>query len=445
MKKLSDMKDEDLKPDLKSSEEVRDIIERMPGKTGWLFAILITCIAGSTLLFGFKIEYPEKVSGPVTITARQAPVRLVANNSGRLNLMISNSDTVAKNELIGYIENPAKISDVLFMEKFLNETSADSIFSSTGLPSDYESLSMGDLSTYYFNFLSSVEKANQILTGKPFEKKEESLNTLLKSQMRLLSYNQNQLRIKRSTLNLARKSIQRDSILFRSSAIAEQDIDRSSINYYNVLQVTQEMEEENASLIIQIDDTRHKLEMLKLEREDSDQKIRMDVFSTYNELLAAIRRWKLTYAFISPIDGTLEYLNFWRDNDFISAGTEVFSILPADNPVIGQVYLPSQGAGKVIPGQDVIIKLDNYPYIEYGSITGKVKNISGLTSNINVARDQNISTYLVLIELPELLKTNYGVNLDFRFEIRGMADILTKRRKLIERLFDNLKYIASEK
>lgn len=439
------MSDEYHRPDLKSSEEVRDIIDRMPGRTGWLFAVLITCIAGSILLFGLKIEYPEKVSGPVTITARQAPVRLVANNPGRLNLIVSNNDSVEKNELIGYLENPAKVSDILLMEKFLNETPVDSIISSAEMPSACKFLSMGDLSTYYFNFLGNVEKASQYLKGKPFEKKEENLNTLLKSQMRLLSFNQNQLRIKRSTLNLARKSIHRDSVLFKSSAIAEQDIDRSSINYYNILQVTQEMEEENASLRIQIDDTRHKLAMLKLEKEEADQKIRMDIFSTYNELLAAIRRWKLAYAFISPIDGTLEYLNFWRDNDFISAGTEVFSILPADNPVIGQVYLPSQGAGKVTPGQDVIIKLDNYPYIEYGSITGKVKNISGLTSNIGVAGNQNISTYLIMVELPELLKTNYGVDLDFRFEIRGMADILTKRRKLIERLFDNLKYIASEK
>ena len=61
-------------------------------------------------------------------------------------------------------------------------------------------------------------------------------------------------------------------------------------------------------------------------------------------------------------------------------GTEVFSILPTDNPILGQVYLPSQGAGKVEAGQEVIIKLDNYPYIEYGSINGKVKTISGISS-----------------------------------------------------------------
>jgi len=93
----------------------------------------------------------------------------------------------------------------------------------------------------------------------------------------------------------------------------------------------------------------------------------------------------------------------------------------------------------------VIIKLDNYPYIEYGSITGKVKTISGISSTMNLSGGQNISTYLILIDLPEMLTTNYGMKLDFRYEIRGVADILTKKRKLLMRLFDNLKYIASKK
>ena len=97
-------------------------------------------------------------------------------------------------------------------------------------------------------------------------------------------------------------------------------------------------------------------------------------------------------------------------------------------------------------GQDVIIKLDNYPYIEYGSISGKVKTISQLSNQTVEATSQNeINTYLITVDLPFELTTNYGAKLDFRYEIKGIADILIKRRKLLERLFDNLKYIASKK
>jgi len=50
----------------------------------------------------------------------------------------------------------------------------------------------------------------------------------------------------------------------------------------------------------------------------------------------------------------------------------------------------------------------------------------------------------VVVELPEQLKTNYGTSLSFKHDIKGMAQILVKKRKLIERLFDNLKYLVRE-
>jgi len=37
-------------------------------------------------------------------------------------------------------------------------------------------------------------------------------------------------------------------------------------------------------------------------------------------------------------------------------------------------------------------------------------------------------------------KLNYGEQLGFEHEISGQADIIIKERRLIERLFDNLRY-----
>ena len=430
----------------KSSEEVQDIIDRMPGKTGRIVAVIIIFIAGLLMFFGWLIEYPEKVSGPVSITARQAPVRLVANSSGKLRLLKQSSDTVLENEIIAYIENPASLEDIRKIEDFLINNNPDSLFLNPGFTVTVATLSLGELSQSFYNFLNYLEKIEQYNKGKPFEKKIRSLSLLLKSQLELEEYYQRQLSTKEKTLQIAGKSIKRDSILYRSSAIAEQDIDRSSINYLGVLESSHKMEEDNTSLKIQIDDTRHKLQMLNLEKAEAEQKLRIDLITGYNELSAGIRMWKLKYTFTSPINGTLEYLNFWRENDFINAGSDVFSILPSDNPILGQIYLPSQGAGKVAVGQDVIIKLDNYPYIEYGSVRGKVRSISNIANPTAGPGGQGlINTYLILIDLPEQLTTNYDVKLDFGYEIRGIADILIRKRKLIVRLFDNLRYIASKK
>jgi len=56
----------------------------------------------------------------------------------------------------------------------------------------------------------------------------------------------------------------------------------------------------------------------------------------------------------------------------------------------------------------------------------------------------NIETYLLTLKFPKGLVTNYGRRLEFKHESKGTVEIITKDRRLIERLFDNLKYVISK-
>lgn len=55
------------------------------------------------------------------------------------------------------------------------------------------------------------------------------------------------------------------------------------------------------------------------------------------------------------------------------------------------------------------------------------------------SKDGNVETYLVTIRFPDGTVTNYGKRLDIKFEAKGIVDVITKKKRLIERLFDNLK------
>ncbi|MEO8535869.1 MAG: HlyD family efflux transporter periplasmic adaptor subunit, partial [Flavobacterium sp.] len=159
------------------------------------------------------------------------------------------------------------------------------------------------------------------------------------------------------------------------------------------------------------------------------------------DLIDAVKKWERTYVFLSPIKGKVDFLNFLKDNDYIQSGEELFKIVPDKNQIIGQVNLPENGSGKVKKGQSVIIKLNNYPYNEYGSIKGKVTKISLATNQQTLSDSQKkINSYLVDVALPYGLKTNYGVELNFHAEAKGSAEIVTEDRRLIERFFDNLRY-----
>lgn len=82
--------------------------------------------------------------------------------------------------------------------------------------------------------------------------------------------------------------------------------------------------------------------------------------------------------------------------------------------------------------------MNNFPYDEYGLIKGKVKSISRITNKLTTQKGE-VDTYLVAISFPEGMTTNFGRRLPLDFESKGTAKIITKPKRLIERLFDNLK------
>jgi hypothetical protein len=72
---------------------------------------------------------------------------------------------------------------------------------------------------------------------------------------------------------------------------------------------------------------------------------------------------------------------------------------------------------------------------------GQVRSMSLVTNQQTDGNTQNKSdVFLVTIGLPGGLTTNYGRPLNFYFDAKGTAEIITRDRRLYERLFDNLKY-----
>jgi hypothetical protein len=69
---------------------------------------------------------------------------------------------------------------------------------------------------------------------------------------------------------------------------------------------------------------------------------------------------------------------------------------------------------------------------------GMVKSVSRITNKLRTQQG-DVDAYLVLISFPDGTVTNFGKTLPLDFESKGTAEIITKRKRLIERLFDNLK------
>lgn len=423
------------------TEEVQDIIDRMPQRTARKVAIIVVSLATILIVLGWIIHYPDSVTGAVTLTAKSAPVCLVAETSGKIHFLHNGNEVIKEDTPIAYVESGIEIRGIFFIDSILSYSLLK--LKKKQLNRD---LKLGELTTSYLKFVNSVEEFQLFKQEASYVSKIRQLKFQEETTARKLKSFGEQFPLFEEAHAIKEINFIKDSIQFHQlKTINEPSYLSSRASWLNSLQ-----DRENHLTEIDLAKNRLKeltatIKQLRVEEKVQIKKLELKIEAGRNELRNNLALWQQKYMFIAPCSGKLEMLNFWKENAFIRAGEEVCAILPQENPVIAEVLLPSRGAGKVRKGQEVIIKLDNYPYLEYGSIQGEVISISMLTNRADRAMaEQNIDSYKVFVKLPQQLTTNYGSKLAFNHNMKGIAQILVRKRRLIERLFDNLKYMTNE-
>ena len=425
---------------LHRTEEVQDIIERMPTRFGTRITILIVFIIVLILFFGWKVRYPDVVSGQVTINASQAPLKLIASGSGKLQLQnIKSQDYITENQFIALLENPADLDDVNDISLLINKIhfptdSASAIYNM--LPKE---ISLGELSTNYFGFLNALKQIADYQDNHVYDQQTTAFKKLLLQQQKVLTVSRNRAKIGMEGQKLYQRFYDRDSALLLNRAISKAEFEVTKIKVVTSKDQYQSTLRDIANAEEQLSQTESKIQEIAILKTEKERQLHLDLLTAYTDFTERIKAWKQKYLFISPFNGRVQFLKFWNNNQFIQAGDPVFTIVPKQEKLYGQVILPAVGAGKVKIGQEVIVKLEDYPYLEYGSVKGKVSSISLTTNAIKTAQGE-AETYLVTISFPDELKTNYGTKLDVKYEVKGSADIITNDRRLIQRFFGNLKY-----
>lgn len=416
------------------SEEVQAIIDRMPTYWAKWVVLCVGVLMGLIVLLGFLIQYPDTVDGEISVTATTAPVRLVANSNGRINLLQSNKTQLQKGDVISYLESGANYKHILWIENTLNTLNGNAI-SRISLP---DTLILGEVSSAYNAFLLSSLQYERVLISDIYSTMRQNLQQQIRSDESVIANFNNEIQIKTQILRTSANQLRKDSILFAAKGISEQEYQQQH-NAHLLLQEAL-LNLQSSRLMKQSEVSRNQLEIQRilLEETETKEKAHSDFITRKNELSNAVILWKERYLQYAPVAGELEYLGFWRDNSFVQAGQELFSIIPDKNKILGEVMIPSFGAGKVEVGQTANVKINNYPYDEYGLLKGIVISVSRITNKLKT-QNGDLDAYLVLISFPDGTVTNFGKTLPLDFESKGTAEIITKRKRLIERLFDNLK------
>lgn len=420
----------------KYSEEFRDIIDRFPTRVNYYLFYFLALIIIGLFVFGLAIESPDIVFAEVKVTAKKPPITLVAKVNGKIKIIASDiNNYVKKDDYIAIIDNSANEEHI----KFLKDSLKNFNFESMPNYEDFTfalSYNIGNIQEYYFKFIKTLYELNQYKRNNIYDVEIKSLNNQLAKIKESISKSNEIISYKDENIEISKEKNKVDSILLSKGALIKSEFELSK------KQLLKERDEKASVENAIIKDRQtiisyiNKSISLDIEKNQTYDQLSISLLTNYQNLLIAIHDWESNYTFKAPFDGTFEYLRFISNDDFVKQGEPVFSILPSNNQIIGQALMPINGAGKVKNNQKVIIKLDSYPYQEFGNLEGLVKSISLIPS-------QNL--HLVKIEIPNGLMSNSGYKLNFSKEMTGQAEIVTENRKLISRVFEKIKHVFDRK
>ena len=120
---------------------------------------------------------------------------------------------------------------------------------------------------------------------------------------------------------------------------------------------------------------------------------------------------------------------YWSRNQHVTTGEVIASVVPdGELAVIGRMQVASASFGKVHTGQQVLVKLNGFPYMEFGVLHGAVHSISAVPEQQQTQGGMSI----VEVEFPADLRTTYRRELPLIQQMDGTGEIITEEMRLIE-------------
>ena len=412
------------------SEEVQEILTRVPH---WLIRwgnIVVLSIVLLMLGVSWMIKYPDMISTQISITTQVPPQKILAKTSGRIEaILVKDKENVAKETPLAVIENTANYNDVFLLKSCVDHF----IIDKNEFPFDKtNALQLGDIESYFAVFQKEyiADELNTKLQPYQVEGNAQSYEA---NQLReRLSLLESQKSINQSELELQKNDLERHETLYKKGIIATQEVEKQRLIYLQSQKNYKNLLSSISQLKSSINDLNRNSKTTIINENKENTNLERNVIQAFYQLKKAIKDWELNYVLRSSIDGKVTFLQLWSVNQTVTSGDNVFAIIPSNETnYIGKLKAIAQNSGKIKVGQEVNIRLANYPDREFGIIKGKVKSIS-LTPD----KDGNL---LIDVSLPNGLKTSYKKDITFQQEMSGNADIVTEDLRLLERLLYQFK------
>jgi HlyD family secretion protein len=421
------------------SDEFQEIVQQSPR---WMIRSGISLIFGIillSLLGSYFFRYPDVIDASIVVLSENPPAYLAARTTARIDsILVADQQIVSDNQIIAILESTANFNDAMKLKDILLRMEPFMMsFDTLSSIQPETDLQLGDIQTDYSSFVRLYNDYFAFLRLKLYPKKIKALRQQV--SMNRIYYDRlwAQKQDMEADYRLVSAQFKRDSLLLARGVLSDLDLEKSKTTFiqkkYNLNVARTKLAETQGSNL--------KLEQAVVDAEmefaDQKKKAQNTLIEAMNVLKSRLAYWEQSFIIRTPIEGKVSFTNFWSKNQQVKKDEIVFTIIPErQSQIIGRISLPVKGAGKVANGQKVNIRFENFPFMEYGYIIGTVKSISLIPNNEN---------YIVEVELPQDLKTNYNIQLKFSQEMKGSAEIITEDLRLIQRFINPVKSLLKHR
>tara|TARA_R110001592_G_scaffold107256_3_gene300381 strand:+ start:451 stop:1782 length:1332 start_codon:yes stop_codon:yes gene_type:complete len=433
------------------SDEVQEILSAVPN---WMIRWGITLIFGLILMLVFIswfIKYPDVIEGQGIITTTQPPAKLVSKSSGYLEqLYFKDNSTIKKGDIIAEITNPTNKESINFLKTTLQglvakEPQPLENFNTNKITNiltqiSGENLLLGNELPEFNTFIQNLTELNVLLIDQFYQSTIKNFNQQIEYNDRLAWITKGQLELLIQEIRNAKEKFKADSSLYKKGVIAKHTFFQNQSELIGKKQELANLKKTYVNYKITVTNYLKQKDEATQQFEQQKRALNTNISANIKSIKNYINTWQQNYTFTSPINGKLTYLSNLTENQFINTSTTLFAVVPNNQNYIGQITIPTQGFGKVAKGQKVRIKLNNYPYQEFGQLIGEITDISLIPAAISETQN----AYFITIKLPQDLITTYKKEITFTPEMTGTAEIITEDLRLIERVFNMFRKVLDK-
>ncbi|WP_400262940.1 HlyD family secretion protein [Sphingobacterium sp. SG20118] len=407
------------------SEDLQEIISKPPS---WLLKRGITFIVLTVfMIFGlsFFIRYPEIVTVSMKFNTSNAPKVLTGKVNGNLvKLLVKDGTVVDKYTDVAYIESIADHEEVLNLLDKMKKVRSGALdladLKDIVTPTELE---LGEVQNSYQNFYLSYLNYLAINKEGIYQKRKNFIQNEVKYINEQHKRIQESFDLQKRELALAEEEYTKYKILADKKVISQLELQQKEALLLSKRQFIPQAE--NTIISNQSSRLSKDKEISEINNEMFEEEKKF--YQSLNTFISDAENWKKQYVISSPSKGTLIYGDFLQENQLVKLGDELFYVNANKDDYYGEILIPQIKSSKVKIGQYVLIKVQSYPYQEYGYLRGKIDYISDIP-----IRDSVFFSKVILIrkEQDSVIKLKPGILAD--------ADIITEDQSIFKRIWLNL-------